>query len=109
MEIRINELDLTRAGIISVQRDLAPSEISWETEYTIGEVMYRVTGSAFHGRPHGRDADVLLALQTLFSERAAQSRIRLNFPQLNCLRPVGIPEMVNIMQACVSLCCVSVE
>lgn len=66
MEIRINELDMTRAGIISVQRDLASSEITWETEYTIGEVMYRVTGSAFHGRPHGRDADILLALQTLF-------------------------------------------
>lgn len=66
MEIRINELDLTRAGIISVQRELPVSETTWETDYTIGEVMYRVTGSAFHGRPRGRDADVLLALQTVF-------------------------------------------
>jgi len=66
MEIRINELDLTRAGIISVQRELLLGETSWETEYTVGEVMYKVTGSAFHGRPRGRDADVLLALQTFF-------------------------------------------
>lgn len=66
MEIRINELDLTRAGIISVQRDLSPAETTWQADYTIGDVMYRVMGSAFHGRPRGRDADVLLALQTLF-------------------------------------------
>lgn len=66
MDIRINELDLTRAGIISVQRDLPPTETSWETDYTIGDVLYRVTGSAFHGRPRGRDADILLALQTTF-------------------------------------------
>nr|WP_255354755.1 replication initiator protein A [Deinococcus sp. Leaf326] len=66
MEIRINELDLTRAGIISVQRDLSPAETTWQADYTLGDVMYRVTGSAFHGRPRGRDADILLALQTLF-------------------------------------------
>ncbi|WP_019010867.1 replication initiator protein A [Deinococcus aquatilis] len=66
MEIRISEIDLTRAGIISVQRDLSPTETTWEVDYTIGEVMYRVTGSAFHGRPRGRDADILLALQTFF-------------------------------------------
>lgn len=64
--MRINELDLTRAGIISVQRDLPATDTTWETDYTIGEVLYRVVGNAFHGRPHGRDADVLLALQTLF-------------------------------------------
>lgn len=64
--MRINELDLTRAGIISVQRDLPATDTTWETDYTIGETLYRVVGSAFHGRPHGRDADVLLALQTVF-------------------------------------------
>jgi len=66
VDIRINELDLTRSGIISVQRDLPATETSWEAEYTLGELMYRVLGSAFHGRPHGRDADVLLSLQTVF-------------------------------------------
>ena len=66
LELRINELDLTRAGIISVQRDLSPTETTWITDYTIGDVMYRVMGSAFHGRPHGRDGDILLALQTIF-------------------------------------------
>ena len=49
-----------------MQRDLSPAETTWQADYTIGDVMYRVMGSAFHGRPRGRDADVLLALQTLF-------------------------------------------
>lgn len=66
MDIRVNELDLTRAGVISVQRTLPSSETSWQVDYSIGDVMYRVQGSAFHGRPHGQDADVLLAIQTLF-------------------------------------------
>lgn len=66
MEIRVNEVDLTRAGIISVQRNLPVGETSWQVDYEIGEVKYRVTGQAFNGRPHGQDADVLLAIQTLF-------------------------------------------
>ena len=66
MDIRVNELDLTRAGVISVQRTLPATETSWQVDYSIGDVMYRVQGSAFHGRPHGQDADVLLAIQTLF-------------------------------------------
>ncbi len=66
MEIRVNEIDLTRAGIISVQRSLPVGEISWQVDYEIGDVKYRVTGQAFNGRPHGQDADVLLAIQTLF-------------------------------------------
>ncbi len=64
--MRVNELDLTRAGVISVQRTLPATETSWQVDYSIGDVMYRVQGSAFHGRPHGQDADVLLAIQTLF-------------------------------------------
>ncbi|THF69837.1 plasmid replication initiator protein [Deinococcus sp. Arct2-2] len=66
MDIRINELDLTRAGIVSVQRDMPAENTNWEVEYTIDGVAYRVIGNALYGRPHGTDADVLLALQTLF-------------------------------------------
>ncbi|GAA3998927.1 hypothetical protein GCM10022631_07130 [Deinococcus rubellus] len=65
-QIRVNELDLTRAGIISVQKVLPSEESSWEVEYDIGEVHYRVQGNAAYGRPYGNDADILLALQTLF-------------------------------------------
>ena len=66
MEIRINELDLTRAGVISVQRNLPTTETTWQVDYAIGDVMYHVQGNAFYGRPHGQDADILLAIQTLF-------------------------------------------
>lgn len=30
MEIRINELDLTRTGVISVQRNLPATETTWQ-------------------------------------------------------------------------------
>lgn len=60
------ELDLSRAGVISLQRSLPNENTSWEVEYTIGSVHYQVTGNARHGRPHGSDNDVMLALQTLF-------------------------------------------
>ena len=66
MDIRVNELDLTRAGVISVQRTLPTTETNWQVDYSIGDVMYRVQGNAFYGRPHGQDADILLAIQTLF-------------------------------------------
>lgn len=66
VDIRINELDLTRAGVISVQRSMPATETSWQVDYAVGDVLYRVNGNAFHGRPHGQDADVLLAIQTMF-------------------------------------------
>lgn len=81
MDIRINELDLTRAGVISVQRNLPDTETSWQVDYVVGDMMYRVQGSAFHGRPHGQDADVLLALQTLF--------FRAGCPDNNAIQVMG--------------------
>lgn len=66
MERRITELDLSRAGIISLQRSLPGENTSWQVEYTVGVMRYQVTGNARHGRPHGIDNDVMLALQTLF-------------------------------------------
>lgn len=81
MDIRVNELDLTRAGVISVQRSLPSSDTSWQVDYAIGEVMYRVNGNAFYGRPHGQDADILLAIQTLF--------FRAGCPDTNSIEVMG--------------------
>ncbi|WP_135230613.1 replication initiator protein A [Deinococcus fonticola] len=64
--LRISELDLTRAGIISVQRTLPEGRDSWQVDYEVGGTLYRIQGDAIFGRPHGVDSDVLLALQTLF-------------------------------------------
>ena len=77
MDTRINEIDLTRAGIISVHRTLSSEETAWQVDYEIGGVMYRVKGSALYGRPHGNDSDIILALQTLF--------FRLGCPEHNCV------------------------
>ncbi|MFC4456561.1 hypothetical protein [Deinococcus sonorensis] len=58
-------MDLTRAVVISVQRTLLATETSWQVNYAIGEMQYRLQDNAFYGRPHGQDANVLLAIQTL--------------------------------------------
>ncbi|SMB83020.1 replication initiator protein A [Deinococcus hopiensis] len=63
---RISELDLSRIGVISVLRNLPITATEWEEEFQIGSIEYRVKGRAALGRPHGIDADVLLAVQTLF-------------------------------------------
>ena len=68
---RFSELDLTRAGVISVQSTLTEAALhkiseSWVSEFEIDRVHYRVTGTARHGRPSGADNDVMLAIQTLF-------------------------------------------
>ena len=81
MDIRVNELDLTRAGVISVQRSLPSTDTSWQVDYAIGDVMYRVHGNAFYGRPHGQDADVLLSIQTLF--------FRAGCPDTNSIEVMG--------------------
>ena len=81
MDIRVNELDLTRAGVISVQRNLPSSDTSWQVDYAVGDVMYRVNGNAFYGRPHGQDADILLSIQTLF--------FRAGCPDTNSIEVMG--------------------
>lgn len=63
---RISELDLSRIGVISVLRNLPVTATEWEEHFQIGSIEYRVKGRAALGRPHGIDADVMLAVQTLF-------------------------------------------
>ena len=90
VDIRVNELDLTRAGIVSVQKVLPDDNRSWQVDYEISGVFYRVIGNALHGRPHGSDADVLLALQTIF--------FRAGCPETNRIEalPSAILSMANL-------------
>lgn len=75
--LRISELDLTRAGIISVQRTLPEGRDSWQVDYEVSGTLYRIEGDAIFGRPHGSDSDVLLALQTLFFRAGCPSNDRI--------------------------------
>ncbi|MHA0044062.1 replication initiator protein A [Deinococcus sp. PEB2-63] len=63
----VSQLDLTQLGIVSVLRSLPDDAKDWEEVYRIGQVEYRVSGQAPLGRPFGVDADILLAVQTLFA------------------------------------------
>lgn len=63
----VSQLDLTQLGIVSVLRSLPDTVQDWTEEYRIGAVEYSVTGHAPLGRPFGVDADILLAVQTLFA------------------------------------------
>jgi hypothetical protein len=65
VDIRINELDLTWAGMISVQRSMPATETFWQVGDAAGDVLYRMNGDAFQGRPHGQDADMSLAIPAM--------------------------------------------
>ncbi|UQN10659.1 replication initiator protein A [Deinococcus sp. QL22] len=92
MTIRINELDLTRAGVVSVQKTTPSGDTSWQVDYEIGDVMYRVVGSAFYGRPYGSDADVLLALQSLFFRAGCPESNRIEVLPAELLALSALPD-----------------
>lgn len=69
----VSQLDLTQLGIVSVLRNLPDDMRDWEEIYRIGQVEYRVSGQAPLGRPFGVDADILLAVQTLFARGGMSS------------------------------------
>lgn len=84
--VRINELDLTRAGVISVQKVLPEGRSTWQVEYEVGDTLYRIQGDAMYGRPHGSDNDILLALQTLFFRAGCPTNDRIEVVPAELLR-----------------------
>lgn len=90
--MRINELDLTRAGVVSVQKTPPAGDTSWQVDYEIGGTMYRVVGNAFHGRPYGSDADILLALQTIFFRAGCPENNRIQVMPAELLALGGLPD-----------------
>ncbi len=89
--VRINQLDLTRAGIFSVQKNPLQGE-SWEVDFEVGGVLYRVQGNAAYGRPYGVDSDVLLALQTLFWRAGCPDTNLLEVSPIDLLRLSGLDD-----------------
>ncbi|ACO47397.2 replication initiator protein A [Deinococcus deserti] len=83
-DLRIFEMDLTRSGIISVQRDMPTELTSWVSDYSISGNHYRVEATARYGRPHGTDNDVMVALQSLFLRNGCpeHNRVSLTANQL---------------------------
>lgn len=92
MTTRINELDLTRAGVISVTKTPPGGDTSWQVDYEIAGTLYRVVGNAFHGRPYGTDADVLLALQTIFFRAGCPEGNRILVMPSELLAFSGLPD-----------------
>jgi len=88
--LRINELDMTLAGIFSVQKVLPNESTSWTVDYAIGNTLYRIEGHANNGRPHGTDSDVLLALQTMFFRAGCPLGDRIEVKPTDILRMAGL-------------------
>lgn len=88
--LRINELDMTLAGIFSVQKVLPNESTSWTVDYAIGSTLYRIEGHANNGRPHGTDSDVLLALQTMFFRAGCPIGDRIEVKPTDILRMAGL-------------------
>lgn len=63
----ISQLDLSQAGVVSILRSLPGDAADWTDTYRVGAMEYTVSGLAPLGRPYGVDADILLAVQTLFA------------------------------------------
>ena len=105
-DLRINELDLTRAGIISVQQS-ALDEQNWQAEFEAGEVTYKVQGYAPRGRPFGVDADILLGLQTLFFRAGCPDSNRIRVMPLTLIHLAGMrrsgPQYVRMREALMRL------
>ncbi|WP_027482887.1 replication initiator protein A [Deinococcus pimensis] len=64
-----DELNLARLGLISLQRDVDPSQTRWESRFVRGDLKCHVEIVAPEGLPHGIDSDVIIAVQTLFAEQ----------------------------------------
>lgn len=88
--LRINELDMTLAGIFSVQKVLPNESTSWTVDYAIGSTLYRIEGHANNGRPHGTDSDILLALQTMFFRAGCPVGDRIEVKPTDILRLAGL-------------------
>ena len=65
-DFRLDELLMTRSGIVSILKAMEEGSDRWENEFMISDRHFFVRGVANNGRPHGTDSDVLLAMQTLF-------------------------------------------
>lgn len=65
-DFRLDELLMTRSGIVSILKSMEDGSDRWENEFMISDRHFFVRGVANNGRPHGTDSDVLLAMQTLF-------------------------------------------
>jgi len=72
-DFRLDELLMTRSGIVSILKAMEDGSDRWENEFVISDRHFFVRGVANNGRPHGTDSDVLLAMQTLFWQAGCPS------------------------------------
>ena len=71
---RLDELNLGRLGLISVQERIPGDYTSWEINFDVDGLPAKlscVAPSEFGGVPHGLDGDILNALLALFVEQGA--------------------------------------
>lgn len=65
----IDEKNIARLGIVSIQTRLKADEVKWQSSFTIEGRKFRVEGRASDGRPRGGDTNVLIGIESLFAQR----------------------------------------
>ncbi|WP_027483342.1 replication initiator protein A [Deinococcus pimensis] len=63
----VDERNLARLGVVSIQTRVPSSADRWGHAFTIGDRHVRIEGNAPEGRPRGIDTNVLLGIETLFA------------------------------------------
>ena len=65
----IDEKNIARLGIVSIQTRLKSDEVKWQSDFSIGGRRFRVEGRASDGRPRGGDTNVLIGIESLFAQK----------------------------------------
>lgn len=65
----IDEKNIARLGIVSIQTRLKADEVKWQSAFTIEGRKFRVEGRASDGRPRGGDTNVLIGIESLFAQK----------------------------------------
>lgn len=63
----VDERNVARLGVVSIQTRLLGKANKWAHSYTVGEHHIHIEGNAPEGRPRGLDTNVLLGIETLFA------------------------------------------
>lgn len=65
----IDERNIARLGIVSIQTRLKADEVKWQSDFSIGGRRFQVEGRASDGRPRGGDTNVLIGIESLFAQK----------------------------------------
>ncbi|MFC6593019.1 replication initiator protein A [Deinococcus lacus] len=88
----VDELNLARLGLISMQTRIGPETVSWEDAYGEGSerVSVKCVGTAEYLVPHGTDNDVIIGILCLFAAQGFPASNAVTATANQFLRAAGL-------------------